>query len=312
MLRLLGRHGEAADLLEKTAANLAPDAHEARARTTGALLATCLEAAERPRPALVEDAGAVPEADPALQARLLALRALASGRDGTPDGGRAELVRRAARLADGLGDEPARRSWTPSTGWPAPKRAGQGHHGARAAGARTRPRPCATGCATSYPSWPSRRAASCWSGGTRPPPCCTPTTPGAPPTASGAGSRPTRPVGSARGSTVPVPSARRAPDAGKGSAETAAEPGPGPDPVPVPDPENRPADPSTGLDRLSEREREISVLVSKGRTNQQIARALALSPKTVETYLARVFKKLALCSRAQLAALVGMEGRLTG
>lgn len=59
------------------------------------------------------------------------------------------------------------------------------------------------------------------------------------------------------------------------------------------------------LGKLSIREREIAVLVSDGRTNQQIARLLGLSHKTVETYLARIFKKLELCSRAQLATMVG-------
>jgi DNA-binding CsgD family transcriptional regulator len=61
------------------------------------------------------------------------------------------------------------------------------------------------------------------------------------------------------------------------------------------------------LDRLSERELEIAVLVSKGRTNQQIARALRLSHKTVETYLARIFKKLCVCSRTQVATLIGQR-----
>jgi DNA-binding CsgD family transcriptional regulator len=61
------------------------------------------------------------------------------------------------------------------------------------------------------------------------------------------------------------------------------------------------------LDRLSERELEIAVLVSKGRTNQQIARALTLSHKTVETYLARIFKKLCVCSRTQVATLIGQR-----
>ncbi|MFF5261705.1 AAA family ATPase [Actinomadura viridis] len=59
------------------------------------------------------------------------------------------------------------------------------------------------------------------------------------------------------------------------------------------------------LAMLSNRERQIAVLVSIGRTNQQIARALGLSHKTVETYLARMFKKLQVGSRAQVAALVG-------
>jgi DNA-binding NarL/FixJ family response regulator len=59
------------------------------------------------------------------------------------------------------------------------------------------------------------------------------------------------------------------------------------------------------LDLLSRRELEIAVLISKGRTNQQIANNLTLSQKTVETYLARVFKKLGIRSRAQVAAIIG-------
>ncbi|WIX93032.1 AAA family ATPase [Amycolatopsis sp. DG1A-15b] len=78
----------------------------------------------------------------------------------------------------------------------------------------------------------------------------------------------------------------------------------------VPDPLRDEPDPGLAdlpseLAQLSGREREISRLVSDGRTNQQIARTLGLSHKTVETYLARIFKKLALCSRAQLATIVG-------
>ena len=49
----------------------------------------------------------------------------------------------------------------------------------------------------------------------------------------------------------------------------------------------------------------IAVLVSAGRTNQQIARALGLSNKTVETYLSRIFRKLNICSRSQIATLIG-------
>jgi DNA-binding NarL/FixJ family response regulator len=60
-----------------------------------------------------------------------------------------------------------------------------------------------------------------------------------------------------------------------------------------------------GLDLLSRRELEIAVLVSKGRTNQQIASKLLLSHKTVETYLGRIFKKLGICSRAQVATMIG-------
>lgn len=59
------------------------------------------------------------------------------------------------------------------------------------------------------------------------------------------------------------------------------------------------------LDHLSGREQEVAVLVSRGRTNQQIARALGVSHKTVETHLKRIFTKLAVCSRAEVAKLVG-------
>ncbi|MDI6102986.1 LuxR C-terminal-related transcriptional regulator [Actinoplanes sp. NEAU-A12] len=56
---------------------------------------------------------------------------------------------------------------------------------------------------------------------------------------------------------------------------------------------------------LSQREYEIAGLVSEGRTNRQIARALEVSQKTVETHLARIFTKLDVTSRAQIANMVG-------
>jgi DNA-binding CsgD family transcriptional regulator/tetratricopeptide (TPR) repeat protein len=57
---------------------------------------------------------------------------------------------------------------------------------------------------------------------------------------------------------------------------------------------------------LSQRERQIAELVAIGTTNQQIAEALFMSPKTVETHLSRIFTKLGVRSRAA----VGL--RLTG
>ncbi|MFF8393058.1 AAA family ATPase [Streptomyces sp. NPDC016172] len=71
----------------------------------------------------------------------------------------------------------------------------------------------------------------------------------------------------------------------------------------------RPTD--SQLTRLTGREREISVLVSDGYTNQQIARALQLSHKTVETHLGRIFKKLDVGSRAQVATSIGRASRVT-
>jgi DNA-binding CsgD family transcriptional regulator len=60
---------------------------------------------------------------------------------------------------------------------------------------------------------------------------------------------------------------------------------------------------------LSPREREIAELVAAGQRNQEIAAALFLSVRTVEGHLARIFRKLEVSSRVQLAALVrGDEG----
>lgn len=60
--------------------------------------------------------------------------------------------------------------------------------------------------------------------------------------------------------------------------------------------------------QLSEREREVLGLIVAGLTNKEIGRALALSPRTVETHRANLFGKLEAGSLAQLirryAALV--------
>lgn len=60
--------------------------------------------------------------------------------------------------------------------------------------------------------------------------------------------------------------------------------------------------------QLSEREREVLGLIVAGLTNKEVARALALSPRTVETHRANLFAKLQAESLAQLirqyAALV--------
>ena len=60
----------------------------------------------------------------------------------------------------------------------------------------------------------------------------------------------------------------------------------------------------TGTTQLSAREREIALLVAQGNSNPQIARALYLSPKTVEGHMRRIFRKLGVTSRAQVAAQV--------
>ena len=57
----------------------------------------------------------------------------------------------------------------------------------------------------------------------------------------------------------------------------------------------------------SQREREIAELVARGRTNQQIAEVLFLSPKTVEAHLSRIFVKLGVRSRAAVGARLAAE-----
>ncbi|WP_409493612.1 AAA family ATPase [Amycolatopsis sp. cmx-11-12] len=61
---------------------------------------------------------------------------------------------------------------------------------------------------------------------------------------------------------------------------------------------------------LSTRENQVAELVARGRTNQQIARALVLSHKTVETYLRRIFDKLEVSSRSEVAAFTGIMPRM--
>ena len=59
---------------------------------------------------------------------------------------------------------------------------------------------------------------------------------------------------------------------------------------------------------LSDREREVAELVCKRFTNREIAEQLVLSPKTVERHLSRIFMRLGIRSRVELARLVEREG----
>lgn len=60
-------------------------------------------------------------------------------------------------------------------------------------------------------------------------------------------------------------------------------------------------------ENLTQRETDILALLSEGRSNREIARALYLSEKTVKAHLAAVFRKLGVANRTQAAmAAVGM------
>jgi len=63
----------------------------------------------------------------------------------------------------------------------------------------------------------------------------------------------------------------------------------------------------SGVGALSPREREVAGLVADGRTNREIATRLFLSEKTIETVLSRVFRKLGVRSRAEVAAHVAAD-----
>jgi DNA-binding CsgD family transcriptional regulator len=50
---------------------------------------------------------------------------------------------------------------------------------------------------------------------------------------------------------------------------------------------------------LTPREHEILVLVSQGLTMQQAGRRLGISPRTVETHVAKLYRKLGVRTRVQ-------------
>jgi DNA-binding NarL/FixJ family response regulator len=57
------------------------------------------------------------------------------------------------------------------------------------------------------------------------------------------------------------------------------------------------------LDDLTEREREIVMLVAEGLSNQEIAERLVVSPLTAKTHVSRAMAKLGVRDRAQLVML---------
>ncbi|MBV8998687.1 MAG: helix-turn-helix transcriptional regulator [Solirubrobacterales bacterium] len=63
-----------------------------------------------------------------------------------------------------------------------------------------------------------------------------------------------------------------------------------------------------GLEALSAREREVAMLVASGKRNREVAAALFVSEKTVESHLARIYDKLGVRSRAALATILAADG----
>jgi DNA-binding NarL/FixJ family response regulator len=61
----------------------------------------------------------------------------------------------------------------------------------------------------------------------------------------------------------------------------------------------------SGADSLTPSERRVAELAADGRTNREIAQALFVTEKTVETHLGRAFRKLDISSRRQLRDVLG-------
>ena len=62
------------------------------------------------------------------------------------------------------------------------------------------------------------------------------------------------------------------------------------------------------FDELTETERRVAELAASGLTNREVATRLFMSPKTVESNLARAYRKFGIRSRAELGARLGPKG----
>jgi DNA-binding CsgD family transcriptional regulator len=60
---------------------------------------------------------------------------------------------------------------------------------------------------------------------------------------------------------------------------------------------------------LTQTERRIVALVADGRTNREIADRLRVRPKTVEWNLTKIYRKVNVRSRTELAVMVLKTGR---
>ncbi|MER5307211.1 response regulator transcription factor [Streptomyces sp. NPDC002773] len=67
----------------------------------------------------------------------------------------------------------------------------------------------------------------------------------------------------------------------------------------------------TGLDELTQREREAVVLVARGLSNDRIAAHMVISPMTAKTHVNRAMAKLDVRDRAQLVVLAYESGLVT-
>jgi len=67
----------------------------------------------------------------------------------------------------------------------------------------------------------------------------------------------------------------------------------------------------SAVDHLTDREREVLVLIGLGRSNQEISSDLSISPETVKSHVKHIFAKLGVRDRAQ-AVIAAYESGLAG
>jgi DNA-binding NarL/FixJ family response regulator len=64
----------------------------------------------------------------------------------------------------------------------------------------------------------------------------------------------------------------------------------------------------SGPDSLTEREREVMTVISRGRSNREIAEELVISEKTVKNHIRTIYEKLGVANRAEaMAVWLGTE-----
>jgi DNA-binding CsgD family transcriptional regulator len=67
----------------------------------------------------------------------------------------------------------------------------------------------------------------------------------------------------------------------------------------------------TGIEPLTARERDVALLAARGRSSRDIGDHLGLSTRTVDTHLARVYRKLGIAGRSDLAAALEPDAAAT-